>query len=210
MAKCTNFGRRAYKDTLPPLPSLVGMPPQQRLLNHTAMAFEYRDPDDRNVQHRTARTVSGYRAYCPLRRRLRHYKERSGVTIEMILAADELRRLADAVAIGLSGNKNRFNMIFAEMAARPRSGPAWHEILEARAGRAFRRAMALFDAGEKELVTYVVLLNRTLTSYAGVLQGRGIKATAEKLKQPLVRCLNKLVEHFGGEVDQALQRGEMV
>ena len=55
--------------------------------------------DIRPTAARTAKSVTGYRQYCPLRK-CRNHGDRSNYTVEHVLAADRLRQLADAVAIG--------------------------------------------------------------------------------------------------------------
>jgi hypothetical protein len=201
-------GPRAYQPTLPALPSLK-IPPEQQLRGGKAMRYEHRDNDDLSPNRRTVRMVAGHRAYCPLRWCLRRHKERSTITVEHILAADELRRLADATAIGLS-NGSRFKLEFFQHLASPSSGPSCAERKSVRAWRPFQRAMAIFTDGERDLVTHIVLLNTALHAFAKILRERGTPVAEGALTQPLVACLDKLVEHFRSEVDRAIQRGAEV
>jgi hypothetical protein len=201
-------GARAYQTTLPMLASLG--PPEHQLVVGKAMPVELRDIDDVNPNRRTAKLVAGHRAYDPLRWYLKRRKERSVITIEMILAADRLRLLADACAIGLSGGKDRFNLQFVSYVATPSTGPGWADIKSAQAWPKFRRAMAMFDAGERDLVTHIILLNTTVDQYRRVLRDQGKVVVDGGLTAALVKCLERLVRHFRHEVDQAIGRGESI
>lgn len=71
--------RKRPRSTLPLLPSLMAPPPIQ-LANHAAMAAEWTDPDDLRPNVRFGRKVSGFRAYCPLRRCRDRQGDRSSFT----------------------------------------------------------------------------------------------------------------------------------
>ena len=71
------------------------------------MRLSWPDPaDDKPGAARVARAVTGYRQYCPLRKCRASHGERSSYTTEHVLAADRLRQLADAVAIGFSAGRD--------------------------------------------------------------------------------------------------------
>jgi hypothetical protein len=206
--KFSRSGHPVSRTTLAPLPSLMGVP-EQRLINRTVMKGEWTDPDDLEPNRRRGRVIVGHRGFCPLRWCLRRHKERSTITVEHILAADQLRLLADAIAIGLSGN-DRFNLNFIQRAILPRSGPSNAELRQARAWRPFQRAMALFNGDERDLIAHVVLLNLATSRYIVVRRMSG-KPTAETTIKPmLISCLDRLVEQFKSEVDRELQRGTAV
>jgi hypothetical protein len=111
-----------------PLPSL-GDPPPIRLANQSAMNSEWRDPEDTLPSAaRTARTVTGYRGYDPLRRCLARHGDRCGISERHVLAADRLRTFADGAAIGFSPPRDG-NLLSANGRAGGRGGEA-SEVLE--------------------------------------------------------------------------------
>jgi hypothetical protein len=175
------------------------------------MRGEWTDPTDTMPNAaRTARTVTGFRSFGPLRQCLKRHGDKSTIKVEHIFAADMLRRLADAVCIGLSGSKNRFNTDFIEFAIQPRQGPQRHELQQARAWKPFQRAMKLFDEGKRKLVTAIVLLNTsTLKWCEQVYQETGKRPLPQTEQQRLVVCLDRLVEHFRGEIDKDIKRGQL-
>src|SRR5271165_4429934 len=91
------------RSTLPPLASL-GDPPAVRLVNQSVMRSEWVDPDAfRPTAARTAKTIAGWRTYCPLRRMLG--VKGTSVTVEHVMAADKLRQAADGIVFGFSGRR---------------------------------------------------------------------------------------------------------
>jgi hypothetical protein len=175
------------------------------------MRHDYPDPEDVMPNaSRTARTINGWRHFDPLRWCRSRHGDRSSITEDHIVAADILRRHADAIAIGLSGGMNRFNLEFYDRYFRPKLGPTQAEVRQARSWRPFQRAMALYDADERKLVTAVVLLNMPVMRWCDAV----FRETSERLnphrqQQRLVACLDRLVEHFRGEIDDDLNRGRV-
>ena len=118
--------------SLPPLPSTTLAPPEIRLANHSVMRTEWRDPSDfAPSAARVAKSVTGYRQYCPLQKCRANHGERSNYTVEHVLAADRLRQLADAVAIGFSPGREFTPVQASTMArsadsARPQYAPPMH------------------------------------------------------------------------------------
>jgi hypothetical protein len=157
---------------------------------------------------RTARTITGYRTYCPLRR----YRERQGsfgsITERHILAADELRRLADAVVIGFGGRRDMLTI--QSLTYGPRSGPTVAALRQAKAWLPYRRAMKLFCQGQRELIAHVILLNWTVARWTERLRESGLTADPKQELGRLVSILDVLAEHFGSEIDKGLERGENV
>jgi hypothetical protein len=187
--------------SLPLLPSITLAPPEIRLANQSVMRSEWRDPTDiAPSAARTARSVSGWRSFDPLRKSLGHVG--SKITMAHIVAADLLRRLSDGVAIGFSGARDltsaeswTFGPITGFGAAAIRSAKAWP---------AFRRAMALYNQTERELMTYIVLLNMSVRSWCARQRELGRPANPVQAMQRLVVCLDRLVEHFKHEIDRGL------
>jgi hypothetical protein len=203
-------GHPPLKTSLGVLPSLIEQPTEQRLINKTVMRSEWLDPMDLDPHRRTGRTVVGHRGFCPLRWSLRRHGVRSCFSVEHILAADRLRVLADAIAIGLSGSKDRFNLTFVQFATEPRSGPTRTEVKQARAWQPFRRAMALFNDDERDLLSHIVLLNLATSRYIVVRRSRGVAVREPAIKATLLNCLDRLVEHFRSEIAREIQRGAVI
>jgi hypothetical protein len=160
--------RRAGRSTLALLPSLMdGVPTAARRTvgdgPQAVMQHEWTDPDDTTPNAvRTPRTINAWRSYDPLRKCAGH--PHSKITLAHIVAADLLRRLADAVAIGFSGGRDMLSA--RSWTYGPITGFGVPAVRSAKAWPAFRRAMALFDAGERELLTYVVLLNQSVRAWS--------------------------------------------
>jgi hypothetical protein len=191
------------------LPSLLpDGPPAIQRATEKIMRGHWRDPDDiRPGAAHTAREVAGYRRTDPLRRCRARHGDRSSFSEDHIIAADILRRLADAVAVGLSGAKDRFNMMFIQFATQPRTGPTPTEVRQARAWRGFQRAMAMYGQADRELLTHVVLLNRSIAGWCQEKRALGLIADDKATVRRLVGILDRLVEHFRGEVDRERNRG---
>jgi len=193
MPKVRRPGRR--HPTLQLLPSLATKP-AIRLSNRSAMRATWRDPeDDRPGAARTARTVTHYRAFCPLLRCLHRHGAASSITAEHVAAAHELRLLWDRVSIGFSGRRELW--VFVDAVHGPRDGPGAAALASVRAWPEFQRALRLFDAEQRELLTHSVLRNGTLEMWQRERHiGRARAMTA------LVGILDELVEHFRSEIDR--------
>ncbi len=124
------MARRRMK-SLPPLASLQA-PPEIRLVNQSVMKAEWVDIDDiRPTAARTARRVNGYRSFDPLRKAMT--LAGSSITIEHVLAADRLRKAADAVVIGYSGGRELVPIQALRFG--PKSGPGRPALRSAGPGR---------------------------------------------------------------------------
>jgi hypothetical protein len=207
--KIIHSGHPVPRSTLPVLPSLME-PPEQQLINRRAMRAEWADPEDLQPTRRAGRVIVGHRGFCPLRWCLRRHKDRSSITVEHILAADQLRLLADTISIGLSGHKDRFNLQLIQYATLPRTGPSPHEIRQARAWRPFKRAVGLFNEDERDLIAHVLLLNLAISRYVVVRRTRGQPTGEPAIRAMLLSCLDRLVEHFKSEIDRTIQHGTVI
>jgi hypothetical protein len=191
-------------DDLPPL--IAEKPPEIQLLNERVMRADWNDPSDSTPNaSRTARQVSGHRAFCPLRWCVRRHGERSQITAKHVLAADHLRRLADGILFGFNGNRNPF--LYSDMHPGPLLGPPQPALRRARCWKPFVRAMALFTQPQRRLVTAIVLLNRSVSSWVEELADEGRRVVARVEMQKLVVCLDALAEHFDREIQSDLDRG---
>jgi hypothetical protein len=198
--------RRATRSTLPPLPSLdPNRPPDVRLAARSGPSAivrgEWRDPDDiRPNASRTARTIVGYRTYCPLRRCRDAKGDAAAYSLQHVLAADELRRLADAVLIGFGGRRDM--IAIQAITYGPRTGPSTTAIRQARAWPAYRRAMAPFAAGQRELIAFVLLMNWSIQRWVARLKDRGDRGDPAQETGRLVAILDILAEHFSVEIER--------
>jgi hypothetical protein len=188
--------------SLPDLPSLASVP-EVRLVNATAMKAEWVDPDDVTPStRRTAKTVTRYRSYCPLHRSMHKHGTASTVTAKHVAAADELRRLADLVAVGCAGRKDVWLPIQAMQPPGPLTGHSLAAIRQAKAWPAYRRAMALFSKSQRELITYIVLLNWSVTRWVGRLREQGLTGNMAIETGKLVAILDVLAEHLSSEIER--------
>jgi hypothetical protein len=193
--------------SLQDLPPLIAEKPEAvRIANASVMPSVWVDPeDDRPNTSRTAREVSGHRAFCPLRWCIRRHGERSQITMKHVLAADHLRRLADGILFGFNGNRNPF--LYTDMHPGPLLGPPQPALRRARCWKPFVRAMALFTQAQRRLVTAIVLMNRSVSAWCEELADEGRRVVARIEMQKLVVCLDALAEHFDREIQSDLNRG---
>jgi hypothetical protein len=199
--------RPSKSRSLPLLASVAIAPPDIRLANHSAMRSEWVDVDDITPDaRRTAKTVTGYRQYCLLRKCRLTHGEHSHYTNKHILAADRLRALADAVVIGFSTSRE-YTPVQAIPAYGPRTGFGQAALRSAKAWPAYRRAMTLFDQSQRDLITHCLLLNWSLQRWVAYHreQGRILRPLVER--QRLLVILDILVEHFKSEIARDLQHG---
>ena len=199
--------RGRHSSTLRTLPSLlIDMPPAAQIDGGKLLKTEWRDPSDTSPNAaRSARMVAGYRRHDPLRRCFKRHGQSCGIDERKILAADRLRRLADAITIGFSGPKEW--LLYVDRVRGSLSGPTQSALKGARAWPAFRRAIALFNAAERDLITGVVLLNRSVSSWCKIKREEGVLVNDRRIMQMLVACLTMLEEHFASEIDKDLARG---
>jgi hypothetical protein len=182
---------RDGRSTLLPLPSLVqDLPPSIRIANETAVRAEWTDPeDDKPTAAKTARQVSGYRQFCPLRWCIRRHKERSSFTAEHVVAADRLRLSFDGSRLGFSALRD-WRPIQA-MFYRPQTGPTATAVRQYRCRRSFDAAWSLFNDTERALLLAVVLRNIAINRVCE-MTGWSKHKTTEKV----VASLDKLADHY--------------
>ena len=192
--------------TLPLLPSLVP-PPDVRLTNATAMRSEWVDPDDvRPTAARTAKTITGYRGFCPLRRMRDRFGAVSGITAEHIAAADHLRQLMDAAVIGFQAPRD-LDLPVTALFYRPSTGPSRTALKQAAAWAPLLRALRLFTPAQRELLEFVVLRNRSLQRWIDSLAKRGLSADQRVEKGRLLAILDILTVHFQADIAADAPRG---
>ena len=188
--------RRQHRKPRRTLPLLDGeRPAAARLVAQEGpagvMASTWRDPDDTTpTAARTPRQIHGYRTYCPLRRCRDQHGDRCAFTDLHIAAADELRRLADAVMIGFGGKRDLLPI--QSITYGPRTGPSMAAIKQAKAWPAYRSAMAPFASCQRDLIAHVLLMNWSLTRWVAQLQARGTRAALAHETGKLVACLDIL------------------
>jgi hypothetical protein len=183
---------RRYRPTLPVLPSIVPPPPEQRLINQSAMKASWADPLDDNPNRRVARCVTGYRSFCRLRRMLGNLAV--GITELHVIAADRLRLIADIAQIGFLGARD-LGMPANAVVHGPRSGPSAAALARARHEHDYNRAMSSFDPEQTALVHAVILRNHSLSAWC-----RERHVSPARAKAMLIGVLDLLVEHFDEEV----------
>jgi hypothetical protein len=82
-----------------------------------------------------------------------------------VLAADLLRAQTDAVAIGLTGRRELLPVQAIVYGLYGPKNGADRRVRQARAWPAFRRVVRLFDTERRQLLTTVVLLNRSIAAW---------------------------------------------
>jgi hypothetical protein len=168
----------------------------------------WRDPTDTSpTAAKTARQVSGWRTYCPLRRSaaLRN----SNITEMHIHAADMLRQAADAAGIGFSAEKD--DMPVTSIVYGPKPGPGPAALATAKAARTFERAWKLFAPTQHAMIIGIILRNWAIEHWCRVESeriGRKINPMLEMGK--LVAILEILAEHYRTEIDEGLTNGRIL
>jgi hypothetical protein len=118
MAVAKRHGSR--RATLVPLPSMLA-PPEIRLANRSAMKGEWADPsDDKPTATRSARTITGWRRFDPLRKCLKRHGSASSISVEP--AARHGRRRGDRI-LGAPAAPNA-----AAAAGQTRRGLVWRLV----------------------------------------------------------------------------------
>jgi hypothetical protein len=182
--------RKRSAATLQPLPSLVAeRPPLVQRLNEVVMKSDWIDPDDNNPTRRTARTVSGYRRTCPLRRCLARLGEMSRFTDLHVRAADRLRCLFDGAMLGFSALKD-WRPVTA-INYRPATGPTTQAMQQLRCRRRFDQVWALFTIEVRAILALVVLHCQGVTAAAAML-GMSKALVIERLTE----ALDLLADHW--------------
>jgi hypothetical protein len=182
---------RKLRATLRVLPSLIAeRPPEVQLVNRRVVKDSWTDPqDDKPTAARTARQVSGYRQFCPLRRCRARHGERSSFSIEHVEAADRLRQLYDGSRLGFSALKDLRPIQSVQY--RPSMGPTTTAMRQLKARQQFTRVWSRFSEDHRAILIAVVLRNMSLTATAALFS-----ISMPRLTQTAVELLDRLVEHF--------------
>jgi hypothetical protein len=201
--------RPARAQSLQDLPSLIAERPEPvRVANVTVMPSVWSDPADLTPgTARVARVISGHRHFDPLRWCQARHGDRSAITTKHILAADHLRKLADAVRYGFSGGRNPY--LYVDTLHLPQLGPNLAAQRQARCWKPFVRAMRLFSSWQRRLLTAVVLLNQSVAAFCEQCAAEGKRPLARTAMGQLVQCLDLLAEHFDREISEDLNRGRI-
>jgi len=168
--------------------------------NRSTMRAEWRDPDDiRPGAAKTARTVHGWRSYCPLRRM------GAAVSVGQIMAADKLRELYDVARVGYAPIQDGF---YVATTPQPRPGPTAGEMQRARAGREYARAIRPFTPVQRSLITAIILDNKSVRAWTLYRQGMTGRHIDQRVEQGrLLAILDQLAAHFDTEIREELQHG---
>lgn len=180
-------------------------PPEVRQLARSGptavLRARWTDPDDiRPNAARQAREIVGFRVFDPLRRTRKRHGDASSITMEHVLAADELRRAVDIATYGCTGHRDETSVL--SVAYGPRSGPSAVAHEQTEAWRKVQRAMAMYKPDERYLLTFIVLFNRPVAQWCIARREGGFIADPDAEMQKLVGCLDKLVEHYKSEVEK--------
>jgi len=78
----------------------------------------------------------------------------------------------------------------------PRTGPSMAALRSVKAWKPLQRALALFTAADRRLLTWVLLENRSATAWCAAQRERGRLVSVNRAMQTLVEILDRLVEHY--------------
>lgn len=165
------------------------------------MRASWRDPDDLRPNARRAREITGWRTFCPLRRMA--LARGSQIDEQHIVAADLFRLTYDRATIGESGTTM---MPIGSGIAGPRSGPAAGALAGVAAARDVQRVKRRFPETQWLMLVFVVLQNRTLAAWCGLLQDTNPQVEMGRL----LSALEMLVEHYRFEVDLTLAADRLI
>jgi hypothetical protein len=165
------------------------------------MKTEWRDPtDDKPSALKTARSVTGFRSFCSLRRMMQG--PGSQIETKHVRAADKLRTNCDVACLGYTGLKQLIGLPVDSLQYRPSTGPSKNAIKQARACKVVQRAFALFTRRQCELLMFVVLENNPVSQWA---QRVGSQPGLEM--GTLIAVLDILAKHFDAEIEDDRQHG---
>jgi hypothetical protein len=168
------------------------------------MRAGWADPDDnRPNAARRARTISGHRVFCPLRRMAA--MPGSHITAAHILAADRLRRIADLALLGYTGV---VELIGSHRQPGPASGPSLAAIAQAESGRELRRAFARFTADQSRMLAAIVLAGWSIQAWCHSAPDDRTSPAIEMGR--LIAVLDILAMHWGCEIDFDLAMDRLV
>jgi hypothetical protein len=144
----------------------------------------WRDPDDTSpTAAKTARQVTGYRTFCPLRRIAQGRS--SSITDAHIHAADMLRKSADAAGIGFSAERE--------------------------AARDFKRAVRPFGPDQLQMIQGILLRNWAVERWChmeNARTGRKIDPRVEMGK--LLAILEILAAYYKTDIEEGLANGRIL
>ena len=89
----------------------------------------------------------------------------------------------------------------------PKSGPGAAAVRTARLSRVFQRAMDLFSPAQREMIHFVLLLNRTVNKWCATRRETGLTVCASTEMGRLLAILDVLATHFASEIEQDHQAG---
>jgi hypothetical protein len=174
------------------LPSLVDGPPDIQRQTGKAMKSSWRDPTDTvPTAARTAREVTGHRAYCPLRWCQRRHGARSSFSADHVAAADRLRLLFDGSRLGFNTRHDIGQSVNEITYRRPLTGPGYSAMKQLTFTHRFVDAWNLFDEPARQVLAGVVLNNRAVGPTA-----RTLGLTPARCTAILVEALDLLCRHF--------------
>jgi hypothetical protein len=168
----------------------------------------WRDPTDTSpTAAKTARQVSGWRTYCPLRRLAAGRS--SNITEMHIHAADMLRQAADAAGIGFSAEKD--DMPVTSIVYGPKPGPGPAALASDKAARTLERDWKLFAPSQHAMIRGIILRNWAVEHWCKVEAERTDRRIDPRLEMgKLVAILEVLAEHYRTEIDEGLTNGRIL
>jgi hypothetical protein len=188
-----------------PLPSLQPeAPPEIRLTNRSVMRSEWRDPTDLMPSAaRSAKIITGWRNYDPLRRCLQRHGDRCSITKHHIAAADLLRGAADGARIGFSPGPRLDGLPVSAVVYGPTPGPGRTAMRQLHCSKQFNRAWTILAPQQRALVAACVLRNHSVDRVCRERREAGQPGDSNQLMRELIVCLNLLEAHFRTELDRA-------
>jgi hypothetical protein len=182
-------------------PSDPAGPPRVRQVaggSAQVMRAAWRDPEDMRLTQRHAREINGWRTVCQLRRMASLNGSR--ITERHIAAADHLRLIAEYAAYGPSASEGLLPV--TAIAYGPRQGPSAGAEAQAYAAAEITRLMRRLSGNQRWILIHVVIWHSSLASWCAEM-----KFNPQTEMGYLLAALERLEEHFGSEVDEALNEG---
>jgi hypothetical protein len=161
------------------------------------------DPEDLTPSAaRTARSVDGWRRFCPLRAMLA--EDRYGIVEQHILAADRFRELVDLARLGYAPSPTG---LFVALAAAPMTGNSPADRARNAAAREVERVMELYSPLERDLLCAIVLGNLRVAVWTRIMAEAGRQVSVGGEHRRLVVLLDRLALHFDSEISADVSRG---
>jgi hypothetical protein len=172
--------------------------------NSAVMTGEWLDPvASTPAAARTAPRVKGHRAFCPLRCCIRRHGAAASFREEHVIAADLLRLWADGATIGFS--VERSNLPVSSIQYMPMTGTTRNARRQLQCRTDLTRVLSTFSDRQRALVVWVVLMNRSVSSWCNESQ-----EDRNRVMPELVTALDQLVGFLDSEVREAIDHGAMV